>query len=99
MKQNGSGWHGESRRHSLARKGVKTGRKPMRSQGKEFEGTPDDVLKLVHQINAMPMPLREIAMKHLNDNVDVPKTYLALDTDLFNTSSNLHNLSLIANRI
>ena len=24
MKRNGSGWHGESRRHSLARKGIKT---------------------------------------------------------------------------
>jgi len=31
MKQNKSGWHGESRRHSMARKGIKTANMPYNS--------------------------------------------------------------------
>ena len=32
MKKQGSGWHGQSRRHSLARKGIKTANVPLRQQ-------------------------------------------------------------------
>ena len=64
MKQNKSGWHGESRRHSLARKGVKT--VPMTAKGRtvtqQFE---------VFSYNELPENVKDkVIMEHWDINVD-----------------------------
>ena len=48
MKRNGSGWHGESRRHSLARKGIIS--MPIRSNGLEKPHTSSRIDNIIFRI-------------------------------------------------
>jgi len=73
VKQKGSGWHGESRRHSLARKGIKTSQnvKPIFIQvGSKIEGGYDfdvkDYDKLETTRFGFKIKLKEYNPKKLN---------------------------------